>query len=120
MYASIEDEDGTTSRVDKVMTTIDQMNLTKEELLLLAARYAVLADAAIDGSINQRQRQAAKAANARHSRPGGSRDKAQQIRDIYAKGNFKTRTKCAEEEHDALGMSLSAAMKALRNTPKPT
>lgn len=62
---------------------------------------------------------ARKAANARHSKPGGSRDKQQQIRDIWATGKYTTRDICAEQECGALGISFSAARKALRNTPKP-
>jgi hypothetical protein len=59
------------------------------------------------------------AANARHNRPGGSRDKQRQIREIWATGKYSSRDFCAEEECAALGMSFSAARKALRNSPKP-
>ncbi|MCI0354335.1 MAG: hypothetical protein L0099_04735, partial [Acidobacteria bacterium] len=62
------------------------------------------------------RRQAAKAAaNARHNQPGGSRDKQRQIREIWATGKYSSRDICAEEECAALGMSFSAARKALRN-----
>jgi hypothetical protein len=56
-------------------------------------------------------------ADARHSRPGGAREKHRAIRAIWASGNYKTRELCAEKEHDALGMSFSAARKALIGTP---
>ena len=71
------------------------------------------------GSPVWRKQQAKAAADARHNQPGGSRDKQQQIRDIWATGKFTTRDRCAEEECAALDMSFSAARKALRNTPDP-
>jgi len=60
-----------------------------------------------------------KAANALHDKPGGSRSKANAIREIWASGKYSSRDLCAQEECDHLGMSLSAARKALRNTPAP-
>lgn len=60
------------------------------------------------------------AANVRHSKPGGSKEKQEKIRQLWASGNFKSRDICAEQECAALGMSFSAARKALRNTPDPT
>jgi hypothetical protein len=59
------------------------------------------------------------AANALHSKPGGSRDKVKQIRKLWASGNFKDRDTCAEQECAALDMSFSSARKALRNAPAP-
>ncbi len=60
------------------------------------------------------------AANARHSKPGGTREKQSRIRAMWASGKYSTREICAEEEYAALGMSYSAARKALRNTPAPS
>ena len=57
------------------------------------------------------------AAAARHRRPGGSREKQERIRAIWASGKYTTRDRCAEEEYLALGMSFSTARKALKNTP---
>jgi hypothetical protein len=71
------------------------------------------------GSVVWRRQTAKAAANARHNQPGGSRDKQRQIREIWATGKYSSRDLCAEEEYAALGMSLSAARKALRNAPKP-
>jgi hypothetical protein len=67
------------------------------------------------GSVAWRKQTAKAAANARHYQPGGSRDKQRQIRVIWASGKYSTRDLCAEEECAALGMSFSAARKALRN-----
>lgn len=71
------------------------------------------------GSPEWRSQTARNAANALHDQPGGSRDKQQQIRDIWATGKYSSRDRCAEEECAALDMSYSAARKALRNTTDP-
>lgn len=71
------------------------------------------------GSPEWRKQTAAVAANARHDRPGGSREKQRQIREIWATGKYTSRDRCAEEECAALGMSYAAARKALKNTPDP-
>jgi len=71
------------------------------------------------GTPEWRRQNAINAANAKHNKPGGSRDKQQEIRDLWATGKYSSRDRCAEEEYDALGMSFSAARKALRNTPNP-
>lgn len=59
------------------------------------------------------------AADTLHSRPGGPRQKAAEIRQIWASGRYSSRDVCAEQECAALGMSFSSARKALRNTPDP-
>ncbi|MGH8322810.1 MAG: hypothetical protein ACRETD_03260 [Steroidobacteraceae bacterium] len=71
------------------------------------------------GSVAWRKDTAKAAANARHNRPGGSRDKQRQIREIWATGKYSSRDLCVEEECAALAMSFSAARKALMNSPKP-
>ena len=60
------------------------------------------------------------AADRRHSQPGGSRDKRENIRTIWASGKYSSRDICAEQECAVLRMSFSVARKALRNTPAPT
>lgn len=55
-----------------------------------------------------------------HSAPGGSRDKIQKIREIWATGKYTTRDICAEQECAAIGMSFSTARRALRNITKQT
>ncbi|OIQ83193.1 hypothetical protein GALL_350160 [mine drainage metagenome] len=54
-----------------------------------------------------------------HAKPGGSFDKGNRIRGIWASGRYTNRDECAEQECAYLGMSYSAARKALRNTPNP-
>lgn len=61
-----------------------------------------------------------KAADARHNKPGGSRDLQKEIKAIWASGKFSTRNDCAEQEWQALGFgSQKAARNALLNTPNP-
>lgn len=71
------------------------------------------------GSPEWRTQNARIAANARHDRPGGSREKQRRMRELWATGNYSSRDVCAEQECAALGMSFSAARKALNNTPSP-
>ena len=59
--------------------------------------------------------------NARHNKPGGSRELKEKIQKIWAAGNHTSRDICAEKEWSDIGYgSFSAARKALRNTPDPT
>lgn len=67
-----------------------------------------------------RKRQATKASNSLHSQPGGSRDKQDKIRELWATGKYKSRTDCALKECSQIGMSYDAARKALRNVPTPS
>lgn len=71
------------------------------------------------GSADWRSERARNAANARHSQPGGTLDKQQKIRTEWATGKFRTRDECAEIVCNQIGVSFSAARKALRNTPEP-
>lgn len=66
------------------------------------------------------QHSAKQRAEVRHSAPGGSHAKQEAIQQAWASGKYTSRDRCAEEECGALGMSFSAARKALRNTPEPT
>ena len=72
------------------------------------------------GSQEWRTQNAKHAANALHDKPGGNRDKQRQIREIWAKGNYSSRTRCAEEECAALGMGYDTARRALTNMPDPS
>jgi len=60
-----------------------------------------------------------KAADAKHSSPGGSHEKRDSIRKIWASGKYSSRDICAEQECAALEMSFSTARKHLRGTPDP-
>ncbi len=60
------------------------------------------------------------AADALHNKPGGTREKQNAIRNLWASGKFSSREVCAVQECDELNMSYSAARRALRNTPNPT
>jgi len=71
------------------------------------------------GSAEWRREIARNAAEVRHNKPGGSRDKKQQIQEIWASGKFTSRDICAEQECASLGMSITTARRALNNTPNP-
>lgn len=72
------------------------------------------------GSPEWRKQTAISAANALHDKPGGSRDKKRQIREIWASGKYTSRDLCAEQECAALNMSISVARRALYKTPEPS
>ncbi len=71
------------------------------------------------GSPEWRSQNSKNAANAKHDKPGGSREKKRQMREIWATGKYTSRDLCAEQECAALGISFSAARNALKNTPNP-
>ena len=96
-------------RLNKVIVDNLDAHSIHEFLLLCGVSIADLR-ASIAGSAR---------ADRRHSMPGGSRDKKQQIRDIWASGKYSDRDLCATQECDALQMSWSTARKALRNTLAP-
>lgn len=72
------------------------------------------------GTSDWRKQNAKAAANALHDKPGGSRDKQKQIREIWDSGKYSSRNICAEQECAGLNMSYDAARKALANTPDPS
>ncbi|MGQ0618300.1 MAG: hypothetical protein ACT4QA_00040 [Panacagrimonas sp.] len=88
-------------------------------VLVRLAEGVASSPAAGVGSDAWRKNNARSAANARHDKPGGARDKKEQVREIWASGKYSDRDLCAEQECAALDMSFSAARKALRNTPEP-
>lgn len=71
------------------------------------------------GSVAWRSQRARDAAIARHRQPGGTIDKQKKIRAEWATGKYRTRDDCAESVGRKIGLSFSAARKALRNTPEP-
>jgi hypothetical protein len=82
-----------------------------------------VAESALQDNIATKEkasRRARVAAEAKHSKPGGSREKMEIIRSIWATGKYSSRDICAEQESAAIGMSFSTARKALRGTPSPT
>ncbi|UCV15516.1 hypothetical protein [Quatrionicoccus australiensis] len=60
-----------------------------------------------------------KASDALHSKKGGSREKAEAIRNLWSSGNYSSRDICAEQEFAGLKWNYASARKALRNTPDP-
>jgi len=85
-----------------------------------SANKVLAAWAALEEKRASRQEKVA-AAEARHSKPGGSRDLKAKIQAIWATGKYSSRDICAEEEWSALGFgSFSTARRALRNTSDNT
>ena len=91
-------------------------SLEKPDAVALVAQP----DQAALGSPEWRSQNARAAANAKHNKPGGSRDKQRQMRELWASGKYTSRDLCAEQECAALNMSFSAARGALDNTPEPS
>jgi hypothetical protein len=60
------------------------------------------------------------AAEKHYSASGGSREKRNQICELWASGKYSSRDICAEQECAALGMSIATARKALLGTPNPS
>lgn len=97
------------------------------ECVLLASQALILAQQLKIGEpLSQDEQEKAvrsalalRAAEANHSKQGGSREKRKKIQDIWATGKYSSRSICAEQECAALGMSFDTARKALRNTPDP-
>lgn len=92
--------------VERVDFGIEQISRSKEQ------KFSPMI-----GSQQWRSQNAQAAANARHDKAGGSRDKQRQIREIWKTGKYDNRDLCAEEECAALRMSFSAARNALKNIP---
>lgn len=104
-------------------SNIDNVNAIKlvaRVLNLQTIALTQMGEAGFDITAKRASNRGRKAADALHDRDGGSRSKAEQIRQSWATGNFKSRDACAEQEGAALGMSPSTARKALRGTPNPT
>ena len=73
----------------------------------------------LEGFTMQKSIAAKKSADARHNQPGGTREKHEKIKALWATGKYKSRNDCAEKECAALAISYETARKALRNTPSP-
>jgi len=71
------------------------------------------------GSHEWRKANAKAAANARHSKPGGARDMQAAMRLRWQSGKYTSKDLCAEQECGSLGISFSAARRALKNAPRP-
>jgi hypothetical protein len=104
----------------KMQATKHQEVLEISELIKLVTTTERFLSGQIKGRDTQKKMHGVKAATARHSKPGGSRDKWQQMRALWASGKYSSRDICAEQECAALDMSFSSARKALRGTPDPT
>lgn len=105
--------------IDNARAIIRNNPLLQECISYKGTTSSTLTESYEIGSPEWRSQNASAAANKRHDKPGGSRDKQQQIREIWATGKYTSRDLCAEQECAAIGMSISAARNALKNTPEP-
>jgi len=97
----------------------EALSLGVQAIQLQMAALSQAGDAGFKISVKRESNRGRTAADARHSKAGGSRSKAQAMRDLWAKGKYSSSDICAEQECGSLGMSFSAARKALRGTPTP-
>jgi hypothetical protein len=116
---------------DQVMLTLAGVNIPLDHLLTLEGADIRVNEAALSGIAEEsepetgigspawRRQRAREAAQARHHKAGGSHDKREAIRALWASGKYSSRDLCAEQECAALNLSFSAARKALTNTPDP-
>lgn len=58
-------------------------------------------------------------ADEHHARPGGSHDRAKEMCQLWASGNYVSRDQCAAREHKKLHISQTTARKYLINSPDP-
>lgn len=59
------------------------------------------------------------AVDARHNKPGGSREMSDELLAMWMSGMYESRKLCAEEWHQELGMTEPTARKKLQGTPNP-
>lgn len=102
--------------LDQELTSTDEARIVSDETTTHATAIGELTV----GSPAWRKENARTAANSKHDRPGGSRDKRRQICEAWASGKYSSRDTCAEQECAALGISYSTARRALNNTPEPS
>jgi hypothetical protein len=92
--------------------TIDDLCIWSE----LIADFADFQSAKVVSLMNQSSDRGKAAAEVRHGKPGGSRDKRQAMLDSWASGKYSSRNTCAEEECAGIGLSFSKARKHLIGT----
>lgn len=74
--------------------------------------------AAFERKINDlHSKRARKAAEARHSQPGGNRDRIEKVQAEWATGKYKSKDQCATIMAEELGMAFSTARRSLINFP---
>ena len=112
-------------RIEQGRIGVDLAEVRAQETLMHMTAVALNGDISTDLEELKKLRMSAtargiKAAEARHNKPGGTREKREEIRSVWKSGKYTTKQLCAEEEYLAIGMSYDAARKALRNMEKPT
>ncbi|MCM2972895.1 hypothetical protein [Larsenimonas suaedae] len=105
---------------DNTLFLVDHIEAIElEDMSINDFLSSVIEDSSQKAIDRHNSERAQKASIARHSQPGGNRDKQQKVRKAWASGKYRARDQCAEEISFAIGCSFSTARKALRGTPNP-
>jgi hypothetical protein len=94
-----------------------RFNATQDSMALIGSRSDA-SQTHLQGTPERSREIARHAANVRHGAPGGSRDKRQQVREMWRTGKFKTKTECAAKATREIGISHATAVKELREPRK--
>lgn len=107
------------SLFEKHVSITDQLvaNGDLHELVVATRRFC---EGQLAGRDAQRKIVAKKGGDALSSRPGGSRENSQKMKDLWASGRYKDRNDCAEKGEAILGIPFHTGRKYLRNTPNPS
>lgn len=71
------------------------------------------------GSQHALSKNTKKAADSRHDKAGGTREKAQKVKALWASGAYTSKDRCAEEVCASLNIAFGTARRHLQNTPDP-
>lgn len=110
--------------IDRILSIVIP-NISNEQREVFSAKIIAqirtdLGKAADDQAKLEAKKRSKTGKDAADKRHEENRYKHEKIKEIWSTGKYSSRDICAEEEADALGMSISTARKALRNTPSPS
>jgi hypothetical protein len=109
----------TLERVDAILETDGRPDAPVILGLYALARASNLQEAALRKAVPDLRR-GRKGAEGKHGKPDGTRAKKDQLQNSWATGKFKTRSLCAEQEYEALGVTYDTARSWLKGTPDPS
>ena len=105
--------------IGEALFSLNQVAAIEQEDFGLAEGVLNTIGASFKYSLEWRVENAKRAANARYDQSGGYREKREQVRMMWASGEFKTKLMCAEKASLDLGLSVGTARKYLQNVAKP-
>lgn len=92
---------------------------TKISLSLSDVCSKVIPNVVSKAVVATKSNSAKNAIEARHNKPGESRERSDELLEIWMSGMYESRTLCAYEWHEEFGMKQSSARKKLQGTPDP-